>query len=97
MLVALLVGLTVYELRASRRIVLESMESGTRSLAEARETLERIGLRLGAIGQDSASLAAPGTVLAQKPRAGRVVERATRIAVTVAIAPALDEPGDTVS
>ncbi len=69
----------------------------TRSLAEARETLERMGLRLGTIRQDSASLAAPGTVLAQNPRAGRVVERATRITVTVAIAPAIDEPGDTVS
>jgi signal transduction histidine kinase len=34
-LVALLVGLTVYELRESRRIVLESMERGTRSLVEA--------------------------------------------------------------
>jgi len=68
----------------------------TRSLAEARETLERIGLRIGTIGQDSASLAAPGTVLAQNPRAGRVVERATRIAVTVAIAPS-HEPGDTLS
>ncbi len=69
----------------------------TRSLVEARETLERIGLRLGTIRQDSASLAAPGTVLAQNPRAGRVVERATRITVTVAIAPSLDEPRDTVS
>ena len=34
-LVGLLVGLTVYELRESRRIVLESMERGTRSLVEA--------------------------------------------------------------
>ncbi len=69
----------------------------TRSLAEAREMLERIGLRLGTIREDSESLAAPGTVLAQNPRPGRVVERATRIAVTVAVAPSLDEPEDTVS
>jgi len=67
----------------------------TRSLAEARATLERIGLRLGTVRQDSESLAAPGTVLGQNPRAGRVVERATRIAVTVAIAPAEQEPTDT--
>jgi beta-lactam-binding protein with PASTA domain len=67
----------------------------TRSLAEARATLERLGLRLGDVRQDSASLAAPGTVLRQSPRAGAVVERATRVSVTVAVAPALEESGDT--
>jgi serine/threonine-protein kinase len=68
----------------------------TRSLAEARVTLERLGLRLGTTRQDSASLAAPGTVLRQSPRPGTVVERAARVTVTVAKAPALSEPGDTV-
>jgi len=68
----------------------------TRSLAEARATLERIGLRLGTVREDSESLAAPGTVLGQNPRAGRVVDRATRIAVTVAVAPEEKEPAGTV-
>jgi serine/threonine-protein kinase len=67
----------------------------TRSLSEARATLERLGLRLGDVRQDSASLAAPGTVLAQSPAAGIVVDRATRVRVTVAKTPQLDQPRDT--
>lgn len=59
----------------------------TRSLAEAQATLERLGLRLGDVSEDSASLAAPGTVLRQSPRAGNEVARATKVAVSVAIAP----------
>lgn len=69
----------------------------TRSLVEARATLERTGLRLGSVMQDSASLAAPGTVLRQRPAAGVVVDRATKIAVTIAVAPVPEEPGDTAS
>jgi serine/threonine-protein kinase len=56
----------------------------TRSLVEAEESLERLGLRLGDVAQDSASLAAPGTVLAQVPDAGTRVSRGTPIAVVVA-------------
>lgn len=59
----------------------------THSLDEARETLERLGLRLGTVREDSASLAAPGTVLRQSPRAGSTVDRAAKVAVTVAITP----------
>jgi len=69
----------------------------TLSLSGARETLERLGLRLGDVRQDSASLAAPGTVLGQTPASGTVVDRATRVLVTVASAPELDQPPDTVS
>jgi serine/threonine-protein kinase len=68
----------------------------TRSLPEARATLERLGLRLGAVSEDSSSMAAPGTVLAQTPAAGTVVERATRIAVSVAVAPKVEAGGDTI-
>ncbi len=65
------------------------------SLSQAQRDLERLGLRLGVVGRDSASLAAPGTVLGQSPAAGVVVERATRIKVTVATEPALDAAADT--
>lgn len=68
----------------------------TLSLAGARETLERLGLRLGDVRQDSASLAAPGTVLGQAPSSGTVVDRAARIAVTVATVPNLKLSPDTV-
>jgi beta-lactam-binding protein with PASTA domain len=59
----------------------------TRSLDEAQATLERLGLRLGDVSEDSASLAAPGTVLRQWPRAGSEAARATKVAVSVAVAP----------
>lgn len=68
----------------------------TLSLSGARETLERLGLRLGDVQQDSASLAAPGTVLGQAPSPGEVVDRATRVAVTVATVPDLELQPDTV-
>ncbi len=67
----------------------------TLSLAGARETLERLGLRLGDVRQDSASLAAPGTVLGQTPSSGTVVDRAARVTVTVATVPDLEQPPDT--
>jgi serine/threonine-protein kinase len=67
----------------------------TRSLSEARATLERLGLRLGDVRQDSASLAAPGTVLAQTPAAGTIVDRASRVRVTVAKMPQPDQSRDT--
>ncbi|UCC73331.1 MAG: PASTA domain-containing protein [Gemmatimonadota bacterium] len=57
------------------------------SLAEAEATLERLGLRLGEVAEDSASLAAPGTVLAQTPASGYEVARGSRVSVTVAVAP----------
>ena len=53
----------------------------------ARATLERLGLRLGRVDEDSASLSAPGTVIAQSPAAGREVNRASGVSVTVAITP----------
>lgn len=59
----------------------------TRSLTEAQATLERLGLRLGEVSEDSASLAAPGTVLRQSPQAAVEVARATKVSVSVAIAP----------
>ncbi len=59
----------------------------SRSTAEAGASLERLGLRLGSVSRDSTSLAAPGTVMAQSPTAGAVVERGTRISVTVATVP----------
>lgn len=65
------------------------------SLAEAQKDLERLGLRLGTVGRDSASLAAPGTILGQSPSPGTVVERATRIRVTVATVPTVDAAADT--
>ncbi len=69
----------------------------TRSLAEADAELGRLGLRLGTVRRDSASLAAPGTVLTQSPASGTVVERATPVAVTVAQESRLGEPADTAS
>lgn len=66
----------------------------TRSLAETRAVLERLGLQLGVVVRDSTSLAAPGTVIAQSPDPGVVVDRATGIVVTVAVAPPPLEPPD---
>ncbi len=66
----------------------------TRSLPEARAVLERLGLQLGVVVRDSTSLAAPGTVIAQSPDPGVVVDRATGIVVTVAIAPPPLDPPD---
>jgi beta-lactam-binding protein with PASTA domain len=77
----------------ARRVTVPNLV--TLSLSGARETLERLGLRLGEVRQDSASLAAPGTVLAQTPSSGTVVDRATRVVVTVANVPELDQPPDT--
>jgi serine/threonine-protein kinase len=57
------------------------------SLTEAEATLRRLGLRLGEVVEDSASLAAPGTVLGQSPVAGEQAARGARVSVTVAIAP----------
>lgn len=65
------------------------------SLSKAQRDLERLGLRLGAVGRDSTSLVAPGTVLGQSPAAGVVVDRATRVKVTVASEPASAAAGDT--
>lgn len=65
-----------------------------RSVAEAEAALERVGLRLGDVRQDASSFAAPGTVLDQRPAAGTLVERATRVRVTVAIVPP-PAPADT--
>ncbi len=66
----------------------------TRSLPEARSALERLGLRLGTVARDSSSLAAPGTVIAQSPGPGAVVDRSTRVGVTVAVVPPPFEPAD---
>jgi serine/threonine-protein kinase len=57
------------------------------SLTEAEATLRRLGLRLGEVLEDSAGLAAPGTILGQSPAAGEGAARGARVAVTVAIAP----------
>ncbi|MGD2155107.1 MAG: PASTA domain-containing protein [Gemmatimonadales bacterium] len=57
------------------------------SLTEAEATLRRLGLRLGQVSEDSAGLAAPGTVIGQSPAAGDEAARGARVAVTVASAP----------
>ncbi|MGD8700114.1 MAG: PASTA domain-containing protein [Gemmatimonadales bacterium] len=77
----------------ARRVTIPNLV--TLSLSGARETLERLGLRLGDIREDSASLAAPGTVIGQTPSSGTVVDRATRVVVLVATAPELNQPPDT--
>lgn len=56
----------------------------TRSLAESRATLERLGLRLGRVVQDTTGDAAPGTVLAQNPLPGTTVGRGDSVSVAVA-------------
>ncbi|NIN71842.1 MAG: PASTA domain-containing protein [Gemmatimonadetes bacterium] len=57
------------------------------SVTEAEATLRRLGLRLGEVLEDSASLAAPGTVLGQSPVAGESAARGASVSVTVAVAP----------
>lgn len=56
----------------------------TRSLPEARSTLERLGLRLGRVIPDTSGDAAPGTVLAQNPLPGTSVARGDSVSVAVA-------------
>ncbi len=56
----------------------------TRSLTEARATLERLGLQLGRVWPDSSADAAPGTVLAQNPLPGATVPRGDSVSVSVA-------------
>jgi serine/threonine-protein kinase len=58
-----------------------------RSLVEARAALERLGLEVGDISEDSLTSAGPGTVLSQAPTAGSLVARGTRVALEVAIRP----------
>lgn len=59
----------------------------SRSLTEARATLERLGLRLGRVFPDSSGDAAPGTVLAQNPLPGTSVPRGDSVSVSVAASP----------
>lgn len=54
----------------------------SRALSEVRETLERLGLRLGVVSERSGE-GAPGTVLEQRPGAGEEVARGTEIDLTV--------------
>lgn len=88
---------TSVELPGAIRLLVSAGASAVRvpdlamqSLTEAEVTLRRLGLRLGDVAEDSASLAAPGTVLDQSPAAGDEAARGTRVSVTVAVAP---QPG----
>ena len=63
------------------------------ALDEAREALERLGLRLGDVMERPDSLVAPGTVLDQSPQPGSVVDRGAAVSVVVAIAPPPDTIG----
>lgn len=73
---------TVLVSAGPERIMVPDLVS--RSLAEARATLERLGLRLGRVVTDVASDAAPGTVLAQTPLAGTVASRGDSVSLAVA-------------
>jgi len=81
---ALALSSTVRVLVSAGSRVVQVPDLVTRSLVEARSSLDRLGLQLGEVTPDSASLAAPGTVLAQVPDAGTRVSRGTPIAVVVA-------------
>jgi len=64
--------------------LVEVPELSSRPLADVRETLERLGLRLGTV-TESAGGGTPGTVLDQNPAAGTEVARGTEVTVTVAV------------
>jgi beta-lactam-binding protein with PASTA domain len=51
--------------------------------SRARTVLEQLGLRIGDVNVDSASLAPGNTVIAQTPAAGRAVGAGSRVALTV--------------
>jgi serine/threonine-protein kinase len=53
------------------------------SYSRARTVLEQLGLRIGDVNVDSASLAPGNTVIAQTPAAGRAVGAGARVALTV--------------
>jgi beta-lactam-binding protein with PASTA domain len=53
-------------------------------LAQARSTLEQLGLHTGAIAVDSASADPDGTVTVQKPAVGTTVDAGASVALTVA-------------
>ncbi len=65
----------------------------TSSLDEAREALDRLGLRLGEVTERPDSLAAPGTVLSQSPQPGSVLDRGAAVSVVVAVVPPPDTVG----
>ncbi len=81
---ALALNSTVRVLVSAGSRVVHVPDLVTRSLVEAQGSLDRLGLQLGEVTQDSASLAAPGTVLAQVPEAGTRVSRGTPVTVVVA-------------
>lgn len=57
------------------------------SLAEARATLQRLGLEVGEVRKDYSAITGPNTVIGQSPQAGAEVERGATVAVTVAEEP----------
>ncbi len=63
---------------------LDVPDLGGRTLPEARRTLEQLGLRLGPIGVDSFSTAAPNTVVGQRPGAGSTVSAGSVVSVSIA-------------
>jgi serine/threonine-protein kinase len=93
---------TVLETPGNVRLIVSAGPSRVRvpelltlSVDEVSEALNRMGLRLGEVSEDTASLAAPGTVLRQSPEPGTEVARGAVVSVTVAITPPQVEPADT--
>jgi eukaryotic-like serine/threonine-protein kinase len=63
-----------------------------RTYAEARRTVESLGLEVGSVTVDSMSLQPPDRVSSQSPEAGRTVSSGTRVRLSVAGKAPIPEP-----
>jgi eukaryotic-like serine/threonine-protein kinase len=59
-----------------------------RSIADARSTLEQLGLHLGAVSRDTSSFQPENTVLSQSPEAGQAIGASGRVNLRVSRFPA---------
>ena len=63
-----------------------------RTYADARRTIESLGLQVGSVTVDSMSLQPPDRISSQSPDAGRTVSSGTRVALSVAGKAPIPEP-----
>lgn len=59
-----------------------------RTMADARSTLEQLGLRVGGISRDTSSFQPENTVLSQSPAAGNLVPAGSRVDLRISQFPA---------
>lgn len=63
-----------------------------RTIPDARSALEQIGLKIGAISQDTSSIQPENTVIQQNPPAGSTVSNGSRVSIVVSRFPQQKQP-----